>query len=135
MVHDPCLIFFRFFFDCFLRPLASAACDRTLTYFYLWCECVVAPWLRPVLQVQANFGDMGSGSLATSLNVKYLNTLTNLCIVRAARDNYQLALASASLVRTGTSAEMRIRDAVSIITTDQARVAIYVFLILRAFSL
>ncbi len=43
---------------------------------------------------------MGSGALATSLNVKYLNTLTNLCIVRAARDNYQLALAAASLVRT-----------------------------------
>jgi ribonuclease P/MRP protein subunit POP5 len=79
------------------------------------------------LQVQANFGDMGSGSLATSLNVKYLNTLTNLCIVRAARDNYQLALASASLVRTGTSAEMRIRDVVSIITTEQATETIHVF--------
>ncbi len=111
---QSCPIFSRFFLDCFLHPLACGLTHLSMSGV-------------GTRQVQANFGDMGSGSLATSLNVKYLNTLTNLCIVRAARDNYQLALASASLVRTGTSVEMRIRDAVSIIATDQAREAIRIF--------
>ncbi|KAG2135193.1 Rpp14/Pop5 family-domain-containing protein [Suillus bovinus] len=41
--------------------------------------------------VVTNIGDAGWGAVGMSLNVKYLSPLTNLCIIRIARDHYRIA--------------------------------------------
>ena len=43
---------------------------------------------------------MAAGALLTSLNMKYFNCLTNLCILRSSRDNHALVRASAALVKS-----------------------------------
>ena len=50
--------------------------------------------------VQVNFGDFAAGALMTPLNMKYFNHLTNLCILRASRDNHELVRAATSLVKS-----------------------------------
>eukprot|EP00698_Gefionella_okellyi_P007007 TRINITY_DN1703_c0_g2_i2.p1 TRINITY_DN1703_c0_g2~~TRINITY_DN1703_c0_g2_i2.p1 ORF type:complete len:105 (-),score=17.56 TRINITY_DN1703_c0_g2_i2:80-394(-) len=48
--------------------------------------------------VQTNYGDYGVGLMLTSLNVKYVNPLTNLCIVRVARSVLEIVNAVLPLV-------------------------------------
>eukprot|EP00457_Paulinella_chromatophora_P016946 gb/GEZN01017869.1/.p1 GENE.gb/GEZN01017869.1/~~gb/GEZN01017869.1/.p1 ORF type:complete len:149 (+),score=25.44 gb/GEZN01017869.1/:42-488(+) len=52
--------------------------------------------LRELLK--ENFGDMGLGCLLQSFQVKYFSNATNLCILRASRDNYRLLWTCATLV-------------------------------------
>eukprot|EP00808_Paulinella_micropora_P003492 g75663.t1 len=63
--------------------------------------------LRELLQ--DNFGDMAVGRLLQPLQVKYFSNTTNLCIVRASRDDYRLVWACATLLTSinGTPACLR----------------------------
>jgi ribonuclease P/MRP protein subunit POP5 len=66
--------------------------DESLTSFDVFRT------LRECLQL--NFGDFSAGALLTSLNVKYFNALTNLCIVRSSRDNHDIVRATASMMKS-----------------------------------
>ncbi|KLO17385.1 hypothetical protein SCHPADRAFT_900658 [Schizopora paradoxa] len=48
----------------------------------------------------ANFGDSGWGAVASSLTVKYFSPMTNLSIIRVARDHHQIAWGAVTLLRT-----------------------------------
>uniref|UniRef100_A0A7N0SW24 Uncharacterized protein n=1 Tax=Kalanchoe fedtschenkoi TaxID=63787 RepID=A0A7N0SW24_KALFE len=50
--------------------------------------------------IRANFGECGLASSLRSLQVKYVNKLTKVCIVRASRDEYQKVWCSITLVRS-----------------------------------
>ncbi|KAK3246965.1 hypothetical protein CYMTET_43521 [Cymbomonas tetramitiformis] len=45
-----------------------------------------------------NFGDVGRGVAAQSLQVKYFNPLTNLCIIRCSRDSYRQVWCAITLI-------------------------------------
>ncbi|KAL4272087.1 hypothetical protein GQ457_13G017040 [Hibiscus cannabinus] len=47
-----------------------------------------------------NLGECGLASLIGSFQVKYVNPITKLCIIRASRDEYQKLWSSISLVRS-----------------------------------
>jgi ribonuclease P/MRP protein subunit POP5 len=44
--------------------------------------------------IEVNFGDLGLGRCLQSLQVKYYNYLTGLCILRVSRDHFHLMMAS-----------------------------------------
>ncbi|KAK2972816.1 hypothetical protein RJ640_028344 [Escallonia rubra] len=46
-----------------------------------------------------NFGECGLASTVGSLQVKYVNPITKLCIIRASRDEYQKVWSSITMVR------------------------------------
>lgn len=48
--------------------------------------------------VVTNFGDTGWGAVGMSLNVKYFSPLTNLCIIRVARDQHRIAWGAVTLL-------------------------------------
>mmetsp|Transcript_9888 Transcript_9888/g.32075 ORF Transcript_9888/g.32075 Transcript_9888/m.32075 type:complete len:150 (-) Transcript_9888:68-517(-) len=48
--------------------------------------------------VQVNFGDDGMGSVAASMQVKYINPLTGLCVLRCGRESYREVWGAATLV-------------------------------------
>ncbi|KAL2917061.1 RNA-binding protein pop5 [Polyrhizophydium stewartii] len=48
--------------------------------------------------IEANFGDVGLGAVAASIQVKYFNPLTGMAIVRASRDLAPMVWAAATLV-------------------------------------
>ncbi|CAM8888191.1 unnamed protein product [Rhodiola kirilowii] len=50
--------------------------------------------------IRANFGECGLASSLRSLQVKYVNKLTKVCIIRASRDEYQKVWCSITLVRS-----------------------------------
>ncbi|KAF8311951.1 hypothetical protein DL93DRAFT_2082593 [Clavulina sp. PMI_390] len=45
-----------------------------------------------------NFGAAGWGAVGSSLNVKYFSPITNMCIVRVARDHHRIAWAATTLI-------------------------------------
>ncbi|KAK7678588.1 hypothetical protein QCA50_018460 [Cerrena zonata] len=45
-----------------------------------------------------NFGDTGWGAVGSSLTIKYYSPTTNVCIVRVARDQHQIAWAGITLL-------------------------------------
>ncbi|GMI78695.1 A. thaliana homolog of yeast POP5, EMBRYO DEFECTIVE 1687 [Hibiscus trionum] len=47
-----------------------------------------------------NFGECGLASSIGSFQVKYVNPITKLCVIRASRDEYQKIWSSISLVRS-----------------------------------
>ncbi|ELR19795.1 Rpp14 family protein [Acanthamoeba castellanii str. Neff] len=51
-------------------------------------------------QIQLNFGDFGVGLIQATLQVKYWNHLTNLCIIRCARDYYKMVWAAVTMINT-----------------------------------
>merc|ERR1711879_212904 len=51
-------------------------------------------------QIQLNFGDFGVGLIQATLQVKYWNHLTNLCIIRCARDYYKMVWAAVTMIST-----------------------------------
>ncbi|KAG2147800.1 uncharacterized protein EDB93DRAFT_1226542 [Suillus bovinus] len=48
--------------------------------------------------IVTNFGDTGWGAVGMSLNVKYFSPLTNLCIIRVARDQHRIAWGAVTLL-------------------------------------
>ncbi|PPQ63559.1 hypothetical protein CVT24_004856 [Panaeolus cyanescens] len=48
--------------------------------------------------VASNFGDTGWGKVGLSLTVKYFSPMTNLCIIRVARDQHNIAWAALTLL-------------------------------------
>ncbi|KAG7092913.1 hypothetical protein E1B28_009218 [Marasmius oreades] len=48
----------------------------------------------------SNFGDIGWGSVALSLNVKYFSPTTHICIVRVARDHHKIAWGAVTLLKS-----------------------------------
>ncbi|XP_061339212.1 probable ribonuclease P/MRP protein subunit POP5 [Gastrolobium bilobum] len=46
-----------------------------------------------------NFGECGLGSSLGSFQVKYVNPITNMCIIRASRDEYQKVWCAITMVR------------------------------------
>jgi len=48
--------------------------------------------------LQYNFGDFGLGSNLQSLQVKYFNPTTNMCIVRCNRDHHNIVWAALSFI-------------------------------------
>ncbi|KIJ27355.1 hypothetical protein M422DRAFT_236159 [Sphaerobolus stellatus SS14] len=55
-------------------------------------------WLALKQSIVDNFGDVGWGSVSTSLNVKYFSPTTNLCIIRVARDHHRVAWGAMTLL-------------------------------------
>ncbi|CAH1419190.1 probable ribonuclease P/MRP protein subunit POP5 [Lactuca sativa] len=47
-----------------------------------------------------NFGECGLASSLGSLQVKYVNPITKVCIIRASRDEHQKVLAAITMVRS-----------------------------------
>lgn len=45
-----------------------------------------------------NFGDVGWGSVSLNLTVKYYSPMTNVCIIRVARDQHNIAWAGLTMV-------------------------------------
>eukprot|EP01117_Protostelium_nocturnum_P014120 TRINITY_DN5333_c0_g1_i2.p1 TRINITY_DN5333_c0_g1~~TRINITY_DN5333_c0_g1_i2.p1 ORF type:complete len:133 (-),score=32.13 TRINITY_DN5333_c0_g1_i2:206-604(-) len=62
--------------------------------------------------IQLHFGDFGMGSLLSSLQVKYWNKETGICIIRCSRDQYQLCWSSLTWVtnmfETNSPVSMRV---------------------------
>ncbi|XP_078180456.1 putative ribonuclease P/MRP protein subunit POP5 [Carex rostrata] len=50
--------------------------------------------------IQLNFGECGLASSHSSFQVKYLNKLTKICIIRVSRDDHQKIWAAITMVRT-----------------------------------
>ncbi|KAM1232424.1 hypothetical protein ACFX13_042982 [Malus domestica] len=50
--------------------------------------------------ILVNFGECGLASSLGSFQVKYVNDITRLCIVRASRDEYQRVWAATTMVRS-----------------------------------
>ncbi|KAH0780531.1 hypothetical protein KY290_000129 [Solanum tuberosum] len=50
--------------------------------------------------ILTNFGECGLASSANSFQVKYVNPITKLCIIRASREEYQKVWASITMVRS-----------------------------------
>ncbi|KAF8994060.1 hypothetical protein BDQ17DRAFT_1431321 [Cyathus striatus] len=48
--------------------------------------------------VITNFGDTGWGAVGLSLTVKYFSPMTNVCIIRVARDPHKVAWAAVTLL-------------------------------------
>jgi len=48
--------------------------------------------------VMTNFGDTGCGAVGMSLTVKYFSPITNLCIIRVARDHHRIAWGAVTLL-------------------------------------
>ncbi|CAL1715861.1 unnamed protein product [Somion occarium] len=48
-------------------------------------------WSALKQSVINNFGDIGWGAVSTSLTIKYYSPTTNVCIIRVARDQHQIA--------------------------------------------
>lgn len=64
--------------------------DQTLTAYHIYSAVKNS--------VAANFGDFGLGSVMRSLQVKYFNNLTNLCIIRSSRSHHKMVWTALSLV-------------------------------------
>ncbi|KZO98935.1 hypothetical protein CALVIDRAFT_535035 [Calocera viscosa TUFC12733] len=69
---------------------AAQPSQRSTTSKQIWSE------LRGT--VVHNFGEVGWGAVGGSLNVKYYSPVTNLCIIRVARDHYRTAWAGVTLL-------------------------------------
>ncbi|KAM1127067.1 probable ribonuclease P/MRP protein subunit POP5 [Malus sylvestris] len=50
--------------------------------------------------ILVNFGECGLASSLGSFQVKYVNDMTRLCIIRASRDEYQRVWAATTMVRS-----------------------------------
>ncbi|TYI71601.1 hypothetical protein E1A91_D07G000200v1 [Gossypium mustelinum] len=50
--------------------------------------------------ILVNFGECGLASSLGSFQVKYVNPITKLCVIRASRDEYQKIWSSISMVRS-----------------------------------
>ncbi|XP_059278431.1 probable ribonuclease P/MRP protein subunit POP5 [Lycium ferocissimum] len=50
--------------------------------------------------ILTNFGECGLASSANSFQVKYVNPITKLCIIRASRDEHQKVWAAITMVRS-----------------------------------
>ncbi|XP_068330570.1 probable ribonuclease P/MRP protein subunit POP5 [Pyrus communis] len=50
--------------------------------------------------ILVNFGECGLASSLGSFQVKYVNDITRLCIIRASRDEYQRVWAATTMVRS-----------------------------------
>jgi len=48
--------------------------------------------------IQSNFGDFGIGSIQMSLQVKYFNPVTNICIIRGSRNYFQMLWNSVTFI-------------------------------------
>ncbi|KAL6078490.1 Ribonuclease P/MRP protein subunit POP5 [Balamuthia mandrillaris] len=49
-------------------------------------------------QISNDFGDWGLGAVSQSLQVKYFNHQTNMCIIRCPRDHYQMVWSALTLM-------------------------------------
>ncbi|EJU04286.1 hypothetical protein DACRYDRAFT_93646 [Dacryopinax primogenitus] len=68
----------------------SQTSQRTTTSKQIWSA------VRDI--VVHNFGEVGWGAVGAGLNVKYYSPVTNLCIMRVARDHYRMAWAALTLL-------------------------------------
>ncbi|KAF8920850.1 hypothetical protein CPB85DRAFT_1211139, partial [Mucidula mucida] len=50
--------------------------------------------------IQDNFGDVGWGCVSHSLTVKYFSPITNLCIIRVAREHHRIARGGLTLLNS-----------------------------------
>ncbi|KAF9483181.1 hypothetical protein BDN70DRAFT_911334 [Pholiota conissans] len=55
-------------------------------------------WAALKQSVLSNFGDTGWGAVGLSLTVKYFSPTTNICIIRVARDQHNIAWAALTLL-------------------------------------
>ncbi|CAA7267509.1 unnamed protein product [Cyclocybe aegerita] len=55
-------------------------------------------WSALKQSVLANFGDTGWGAVGLSLTVKYFSPTTNICIIRVARDQHNIAWGALTLI-------------------------------------
>ncbi|KAF8874004.1 hypothetical protein BD779DRAFT_1651843 [Infundibulicybe gibba] len=55
-------------------------------------------WVALRQSVLTNFGDTGWGSVGLSLTVKYYSPMTNICIIRVARDHHKIAWGATTLL-------------------------------------
>lgn len=59
-------------------------------------EAAILQVLRDSIEV--NFGDFGLGQALSSLQVKYYNCYTQLCVIRCSRDGYRQVWAAMTMV-------------------------------------
>ncbi|KAF9536871.1 hypothetical protein CPC08DRAFT_701372 [Agrocybe pediades] len=57
-----------------------------------------AVWAALRQSIINNFGDTGWGAVGLSLTVKYFSPTTNICIIRVARDQHNIAWAALTLL-------------------------------------
>ncbi|KAJ7264863.1 hypothetical protein B0H12DRAFT_1101164 [Mycena haematopus] len=57
-------------------------------------------WSALRQSILVNFGDVGWGSVASSVTVKYYSPTTNICIIRVARDHHKIAWGALTLMTT-----------------------------------
>src|SRR5579859_1023489 len=64
-------------------------------------QTVTAKLLNDLLrqQIAYNFGDHGSGLVASSLSIKYFSAATSTGIIRISRDHYRLVWAALTFIR------------------------------------
>ncbi|KAF8908907.1 hypothetical protein CPB84DRAFT_1766307 [Gymnopilus junonius] len=55
-------------------------------------------WAALKQSILSNFGDTGWGAVGLSLTVKYFSPTTNICIIRVARDQHNVAWAALTLL-------------------------------------
>ncbi|KAF8963132.1 hypothetical protein BDZ97DRAFT_1821913 [Flammula alnicola] len=55
-------------------------------------------WAALKQSVLINFGDTGWGAVGLSLTVKYFSPMTNICIIRVARDQHNIAWGALTLL-------------------------------------
>ncbi|KAJ7286517.1 hypothetical protein C8J57DRAFT_1287863 [Mycena rebaudengoi] len=55
-------------------------------------------WAALRQSVLSNFGDIGWGSVALAITVKYYSPTTNICIIRVARDHHKIAWGAVTLL-------------------------------------
>ncbi|KAJ6480815.1 hypothetical protein C8R47DRAFT_1186651 [Mycena vitilis] len=55
-------------------------------------------WAALKQSILSNFGDVGWGSVGSSMTVKYYSPTTNICIIRVARDHHNIAWGALTLL-------------------------------------
>ncbi|KAJ7907291.1 hypothetical protein B0H13DRAFT_2233450 [Mycena leptocephala] len=55
-------------------------------------------WAALRQSILTNFGDVGWGSVGSSMNVKYYSPTTNICIIRVGRDHHKIAWGALTLI-------------------------------------
>ncbi|KAI0075996.1 hypothetical protein K474DRAFT_1310219 [Panus rudis PR-1116 ss-1] len=71
-------------------PISAVGGNNELTSKHIWSAVKQS--------IITNFGDAGWGFVSSSLTIKYYSPTTNICIIRVARDQHQIAWAGVTLL-------------------------------------